>query len=315
MPEAWRDRYQPFENAEWEGWVETSLATSGAKYLENPAGAFEEGALRWFKQGRNRLAEVRWPRPRGVAGVSDEEETGESIAETVVLKEYRSIGLTGAVRSALRPPRAVGGWQKAFVLMGRGFSTPRPLWLALSKRGGPCARAYLAVETAPPHIRLREILKQIAAGARDLRIGNNLRIETNLFLSILAGYVRSLHDAGIWHRDFSGGNLLISEDWRPARPRAGSAPEPFILIDINRARIFPPGALSLPRRLQDLERISLPEELRPAFYAAYAAGNPDLLRADGTYLLWARRYRRLREDRNPVTRLCRKIVTYWLRLP
>ena len=63
-------------------------------------------------------------------------------------------------------------------------------------------------------------------------------------LGILA---RRMHDAGVFYRDFSDGNVLVTAE--------GGAPR-FWLVDLTRARFFPGPAGALPR-LRDLSRLGL----------------------------------------------------------
>ncbi|MBN1865847.1 hypothetical protein JW916_01015 [Candidatus Sumerlaeota bacterium] len=347
VPAAFAGRYHRLLYPGWTGWIDRSLhSTASRPWLERPRDLLEQSAVRWFKRGRNLLAEVRWPEEggtersgTGVSPVSSHErdahatlESGTGVSPvflherdahatahpTVVLKEFGSLGFAGLVRNAIRPPRAVRAWDRAFALIERGFNTSRPLWLLLPVGKAVGAPSYLAVETAPPHARLREVLGQIRKGANEVDLGGGRRLEADAFLAILARYVRAMHDAGVWHRDFSGGNLLIPHTWRAAESQdenVRSARDSWVLIDVNRARLTSaPDGVRPGHRIQDLERISLPADRREAFYAAYALGNAALEAAQSLYLRRARLYRRLRETHNPALRLWRKIFTYWIRV-
>jgi len=335
VPERFRSQYEPFQTTRWRGWTDRALRGGDiGEWLERPDQLLDERAERWFKQGRNRLAEVLWPvaadgspRPslssQPGAALLQAAPDGSNAPRTVVVKEFGAAGFAGNLRALLRPSRCARAWRQAFLLLERGFRTPRPLWIALPREEGKRGPSYLAVETAPPHTRLREALKQLRRGADEVELGDGRRIPADLLLRAVARFLRRMHDAGIWHRDFSGGNLLIPNDWR--RAGRGNGPDlagegettdslpPFILIDVNRCRFFEPGALSLRQRMQDLERVSLGEGRQRAFYAAYAEADPVLENAAAVYLRHARRYRRMRESRNPIARLWRKIFTYWLR--
>lgn len=297
-PSSWRDRYRPFQSQGWTGWVDTDLADALSPWCDTPSRALGEDVVRWFKRGRNRLAEVALPYATAQNGAP----------RTLVVKEFGARDLWGRLRAAIRPGRAQRGWRAAFELLDRGFATPRPLWIALPRRPGP--HAWLAVETAPRHVRLREALKRLRAG--EVALAGRAQapdVTGDDFLRAFAWWARALHDAGVWHRDFSGGNVLIPADWSPA---AGS-PEPFILLDVNRARFGSPGSLSITQRLHDLERVSLPEALRGLFYDAYSKGDVSLEGARERYLRRAASYRRLRETHRPIAKFWRKVFTYWLR--
>ncbi len=66
-------------------------------------------------------------------------------------------------------------------------------------------------------------------------------------VAALGRLARRMHDAGVFYRDFSDGNLLVTSD--------GEAPR-FWLVDLTRARFFP-GPVGMPYRLRDLSRLGL----------------------------------------------------------
>ena len=301
-PEQWRERYLPLETARWRGWIDRALWHPAAEpFIEAPERLFDEHVARWFKRGRNRLAEVRWPAPP--------DSDGPPPPDTVVLKGFGSRGAIGAIRVRLHPGRARRAWRKAFALLDRGLVTPRPLWLAQPRRGA-AAEAFLAVETARGCRRVRKPLKQIRAGRQEVVLDNSYSLDARTFLAELARFVRRMHDAGVQHRDLSGGNILIPHGWRAGQ--ADSAP--FILVDINRAHVTASGGrLSLTRRVKDLVRVSVGAEAEEAFHAAYAAGSAELEATLASYRQWAVKYRRMRRARHPLARFWLKLTTHWLR--
>ena len=75
------------------------------------------------------------------------------------------------------------------------------------------------------------------------------------FLHELGGFVRSLHDAGFWHRDLSSGNVLVRGLDAAGADREAATPYDFSLVDLNRARRR--GRLSLSQRARDLSRMNI----------------------------------------------------------
>jgi hypothetical protein len=66
-------------------------------------------------------------------------------------------------------------------------------------------------------------------------------------VAALGRLARRMHDAGVFYRDFSDGNILVTAE--------GGAPR-FWLVDLTRARFFPGPAGAL-TRLRDLARLGL----------------------------------------------------------
>ena len=355
IPPEWDYRYRAIETAQWLIWADAALLDAETQArLEQPDRFFAEAVAHWFKQGRNRLAEVRLADARLAADLTGPLTVGRTgdPAPSVVLKQFGAWGAAGRMRALLRPGRAVRAWNQAFALLQRGLLTPRPLWLALPRRGGRWDASYLAVETVPVHVRLREALQALAAGRGVPMIGlppdaGANGESTRRFIEALGRFVRRMHDAGVWHRDLSGGNILVlspdngvpkatPEGMLKAMPEGVSKatpggapvlpcarPERFVLIDVNRCRILAPGALGIARRLRDLERVALEAPLREIFYAAYAGGayaegtyaggDAALGAARARYLKAAANYRHWRRTRNPALRFARKVLYYWLR--
>ena len=90
------------------------------------------------------------------------------------------------------------------------------------------------------------------------------------FVAALGASARRLHDAGCWHRDLTGGNLLV-------RFGADGRPGDLYLVDLNRARLGRPPSVS--ERLRDLSRLALfrPEHqelLLASYWGAPPTGPP-----------------------------------------
>jgi tRNA A-37 threonylcarbamoyl transferase component Bud32 len=175
------------------------------------------------------------------------------------LKQYRAVGPRNRLREVLRSTKAKAEFDKAAALTQRGILVPHPLgWGVLGNNFAPRA-SFLLSATVVDARHLTEVLTDLTPGRRQ-------QLSTTL-----GEYVAQLHAAGVTHRDFHPGNLLV-------RWPANAAPQ-FVLIDLHEVHLGRP--LSWRRRSDNLGvfnryfilRASRTDRLR--FWQAYAkaAGN------------------------------------------
>ncbi len=252
----------------------------------------EHNVCRWFKRHRNLLAEVHWP--------------GKSLTggSTVVLKQYSARTPLHALRLRFGKKRAVRHWNNAWLLKRHGINTPLPVLLALDL-SDPAHQGIMAVETVRTHWRARDIL----ARNHETSAQPESR-QTRQLVRCLGRYVREIHDCGIVHRDLSAANILVPEDWNPD---STELKRQFVLLDINRVRKVSPEQMSANLRIQDLERVQVPEHLVEELFNAYAGGSADIAGIQQKFLKYRHGYRRIRDTRNPFIRGLLKIFTYWPR--
>jgi hypothetical protein len=244
----------------WRGLGEAALIeAAGESLLGDPEAWLALPGAQLLKRSRNTLARVPWP---GGAGAP------------MMLKIFPVRGAIGALQSGWRPSKARKGWAKARALIERGFATPRPR-LALERRNalGLLAASALWVDWVAGRP-VRELLKPWRRRPRD----PSQTEACHAFLGELARCLRRLHDAGVVHRDFGGGNVLMGPEGQ------------FTLVDINRARIGA-GPVSWRGRLRDLERVHLQADDRPVFFGAYCLDNRERERWEEAYLRRAAAYR------------------------
>jgi len=298
LPSRWQGSFHGYRGPRWSGWIANDYWSDDiAGQLQNPETLFSgQSLVSWYKQGRNRLAVVLWPQQSQGAG------------RQVVLKAYGTAGWHGWLRGRIRPGRAMQHWQRAADLQDRGVRTPQPVWLAIPQDRQQ-GSVYLAVEPAPPHLRLRELLQNIGPTTTAIDFAGHQLAVTDL-VEALGHYARDLHQAGIAHRDFSGGNILVPVSWNG---RAEGLLGQFVLLDINRARLFDPGTVDIYHRIQDLERITLVESQQQAFYMAYAGDDVQLQAQWPRYRRYRRADLRMRRARNPLWRVLLESLTYWVR--
>jgi tRNA A-37 threonylcarbamoyl transferase component Bud32 len=205
--------------------------------LTDPAGATK--TLHW---GRNYLYVARLEAAGGPV--------------EVVVKQFRNEGLRARLRRRLRGSKAERSWRAARALLAAGLATPEPVMRLESKaEAGP---SFYLCRYLPDALEARYLFRAAALGAEAEQFPG---VDFPRFLAELGRTVRRLHDAGIWHRDLSGGNVLL--------PRgAGADGAPLHLVDLNRARLGRPPSLS--KRVRDLSRLAVfrPEQ-QELLLAAY----------------------------------------------
>src|SRR5204862_7787227 len=126
--------------------------------------------------------------------------------------------------------------------LAAGFLTPEPLlWIESASEAGP---SFYICRYLPGVTEARYLFRAANAG----ELARFPRADFPALVAELGRTIRRLHDAGFWHRDLSGGNLLL-------RFGADRRPSAIYLVDLNRARMGrPPG---LTARLRDLSRLAL----------------------------------------------------------
>ncbi len=183
-----------------------------------------------------------------------------------VVKQFVSRGWRQRLQERVQGSKAAKHWRAAEALLAAGLATPQPLLLVESaERLGP---SFLVTHRLQQAIEVRHYLRAVNGGrARELY--PQLPVET--FLDELARTLWRLHEARIWHRDVSVGNLLVELAADGGRPV-------LHFLDLNRARLGRP--LSVAERSRDLARLRIfaPDQQR-RFLAAYWARRPRALAA------------------------------------
>jgi tRNA A-37 threonylcarbamoyl transferase component Bud32 len=97
-------------------------------------------------------------------------------------------------------------------------------------------------------------------------------------LEAIGRFTATLHQQGILHRDYSGGNILFNED--------GSKVE---VIDLNRIRFY--NKLSRTQRLKNFERLNIDREALHVIASAYAEQMQEDANDDAEYIIAHRWYK------------------------
>ena len=101
-------------------------------------------------------------------------------------------------------------------------------------------------------------------------------------LEAIGRFTATLHQQGIYHQDYSGGNILFNED--------GSRVE---VIDLNRIRFC--HSLSRQQRLRNFERLNIDREALRTMATAYAEEMREDAQTDVEYIIAHRWYKHVRQ--------------------
>lgn len=298
IPEPWNRDYQLFEIDGWAGWISKKYWRGGLEAKLSPLAQLfgDENVVKWYKNQRNKLAEVVWPI------------TDLGIPGTVVLKSFEPRSLHHKIRLYMGQPRSIRHWNNIWILNEKEINTPQPVLLALPKVN-PGNRGLIAVETALKHQRIREILTSFCENKSNQYVSGH-DISEQKFSEICGKYVREIHDRGLVHRDLSSGNILIPENWDGTEKNLH---QQFIMLDINRIRQIPEHQLDIKYRTQDMERLNIADEYIQDYYYAYCGSDQKLRKLWPKFLKYRNSYRRIRNTKNPKVRGLLKIFTYWPR--
>ncbi len=164
-------------------------------------------------------------------------------------------------RQRLGELKAERSFRTAKELIARGVPTPEPLGAEI--RGGESWYVARKLEGA---VQIREWFLHRDDPAFPVP---SLPHSFEEIVGSLGRLARVMHEAGVFFRDFTDGNVLVTggED----RPR-------LWLVDLNRVRLFE-GPVSLSRRLRDLSRPGLnrPEDRHLLLQSYFGADAPPRL--------------------------------------
>lgn len=164
----------------------------------------------------------------------------------VVVKQFRGGRGLARLRERGRGSKARRSFDAARALFAAGLPTPEPLAVVESEEPG--GASFYISRFLDGAFEARYLLRAARAGREKEEFP---RVDFEAFLTDLGRLIRSLHEAGFWHRDLSVGNILLV-------PAAGGGHD-LALLDLNRMRF--PRKLSGLARSRDLSRLAL---TRPA---------------------------------------------------
>jgi len=154
----------------------------------------------------------------------------------VIVKRYRPRGLIRVLSMNMRGPQWRREWEAAHRIVKRGLRTAAPLALG-EKRRGWLATAGAVVSSAL--LGWPSLLEALSAdGIR------SSHLEMEDLPAVVGRFVSSLHEAGVFHRDLHGDNVLVA--WEGGSPA-------LVLLDLHRLRC--PVRVSLRSRLWNLAQL------------------------------------------------------------
>ena len=128
------------------------------------------------------------------------------------------------------------------------------MWIESKSDEGP---SFYVSERATGYFEVRDLVRALNAGECATRFPE---VDPEELFQRLGRYLRKMHDAGVWHRDVSIGNVLVFY--------RDDALDGFQIVDLNRARLD--VRLGVWRRARDLSRLPVTwPPLRRAFLAGY----------------------------------------------
>ncbi len=149
-----------------------------------------------------------------------------------------------------RTPKALTTYRNAQEILKRGFHTPAPYGYRIERNGGLINYSYFVSEQV--------------VGMRQIRDGG----DDPALIKAVAKYTADMHTKGLFHRDYTPGNILYREE---------NGTYHFMLVDINRFRFFD-GPTPQRLALRNLGQPFPQDELLKIFvqeygrYAPWAAG-------------------------------------------
>ena len=135
------------------------------------------------------------------------------------VKQYKvPIFLNRIIYTFFRKTKAYRAYAYAFRLLAQGFETPSPVACIIIKKAGLIHLSYFISIQSP----FTRIMYEFGKGTLDGR---------TTVIRCLAHYTAKLHDAGIYHKDFSPGNILFQQ--------TDADTTQFSIVDINRMQFCP----------------------------------------------------------------------------
>jgi len=176
----------------------------------------------------------------------------------VVVKQFRNQGFKARWRRRFEGSKAEKSWRVARYMEEHSVLTPEPVLLLESV--APDGASLYVTRRLVGGFEARYFFRALNAGRESEDFP---RVDVDGLLEAMGRSLRSMHDSGIWHRDVSVGNLLIT---------ANGNREPEVhIVDLNRARIG--QSVSVQRRTRDLCRLRIfRQEHQDTFLRAYWQG-------------------------------------------
>lgn len=204
----------------------------------------------------------------------------------LVIKHFGWRGSQHFLCSPLKRSKALKAYRTACHLLAHGLSTPLPLGAFERRSWGFIRTNFYVTEALTDVITLRKYCSTMPDGPGGM----------HEVLQLAATYARRMHDSGLWHRDMSLGNFLVT---------GAPGQRQLHLVDLNRAwRVTHVPAWL---RALDLARMDW-QSWRPQFFTLYCTDRfpaQRMLRLVHFYRRWRAWRWRVLQACNPLRRRLR----------
>lgn len=208
----------------------------------------------WLSDLGRHIADVPAEKGQGGARVYSMDAPIGASSLPLLIKAQGRLSFLKNFDARRRGTAAQRAWRVALRLAERGVGAPEPVaWIERWERGR-CVESHFITRRLEPVTNFRDELRHLLR--HDPDAGRTLKL-----LESIAPVVRTMHDAGVWHRDLGNQNILMQ---RGADGEWGGV----YLIDLNRALIFD-TPLTNRQRARDLARLYLPTDLLRVFCEMY----------------------------------------------
>ncbi len=249
--------YFPIEEGEWRGMLLAKDATEAAMlwqawHPERLKAPSKQAALR---HARNAI----WPMPD-----PRQPERRVTVKQPITMHWHKQW------LDRLKPSKAKRSWNGAMELMRRGVGTAMPVAFFEHRNDPTLRKNFYICEFVQHDFAISEAFVAFSQGAQQFK-----GVTHETLYRAFARFSAHMHGAGIYFRDFSGGNILVQRHETDIR---------FVLIDTARLHAYPKG---VPRKLglADLTRAlnKLHWSGRKRVLQHYLAGSGTRLQAS---MLW-----------------------------
>ena len=162
----------------------------------------------------------------------------------VVVKAFREESARQRLQRRCKGSKAKRSFDASRALLAAGVPVPGPV--AAVESTAPRGPSFFVSVHLEGAVEARYLFRAMNAG-RERELFPE--VDGALVLARLGALLRRLHAARLWHRDVSGGNVLLAGDW------SGGEGGDLYLVDLGRTRIG--RALSPGERMRDLARLPL----------------------------------------------------------
>jgi len=139
--------------------------------------------------------------------------------KTIFIKQFRTLGGWQGFKYLIRSSQAMREWLISRFLSQKGILTPKALGMLERGKHGVLKESFFIAEAL-------EEARDILDFCKNRFHGSDRTEEKNQILRLLAKTIRKIHDSGLFHKDFHGGNFLITD----------KGPLSLYLVDFHQAR-------------------------------------------------------------------------------